>query len=57
MKIKIISAQLPTFWYASHIGEIFDAEPIRNGFLLKEHQTEHIFQVVEAEDCEIIKEN
>jgi hypothetical protein len=32
MKIKIIKCEDPTFWYADHVGEIFDSDGFRKSF-------------------------
>jgi hypothetical protein len=56
MKIKIKSCSLPTFWYNNKIGNIYEVEPIYNGYMLIERQEQHTYQVVEKEDCEIVNE-
>jgi hypothetical protein len=59
LKIQIIKANLPTYWYAGHIGESFWAEPIPEGYdayLLINEGAEKGGRFVNRDDCTILKE-
>lgn len=52
MIIRIKSCSKPAYWYANHINETFEADPIRDGYLLRDPPPE--LRVVVAEDCEVV---
>jgi hypothetical protein len=58
MRVKIIKASEDTFWYAKHIGEIFEVHQKMNRhgeYVLIEGVGGSTFEIG-AEDCEVITE-
>lgn len=53
MKVKIIKASEDTFWYAKHIGQIFEVDKLWKGeYRLLPYDPNGDFYIV-AEDCEV----
>lgn len=62
MKVKVIKANLPTYWYAERVGEVFEVVDVSSntlcpelGFVFKstDEQTQRYFDL---DDVEIVKE-
>lgn len=60
MKVKIINARHSVYWYAKHIGEVFEVEQKKN----RHGETEYILLptrpdgdfFINADDCEVVEE-
>lgn len=54
MKIRIVKASSPTFWYADKIGEVYDTRTMGVSLYAKYNES---FKRVLAEDCEEVIEH
>lgn len=52
MRVKIIKCSFPYYWYRNHIGEFFNAKPVRDGFMATDEFNGFICSI----DCVSIEE-
>ena len=62
LKVRIIKAQKPSYWYADLIGQVFEVylDEIHNKFIMKsdyDRGNNAAWGIISPEDCEVIREN
>jgi hypothetical protein len=54
LKVRIISSEMSTFWYANLVGQIYEVKPALNGFITIMKIKDNTYGFIKKEDCVII---